>query len=157
MNSFNHYAYGAIGDWMVRVVAGLDLDEANPGYKHLVIHPEPGGTLTSARAELTTQYGSAVSGWKIADGRLTLDVRVPPNTRATIRLPGATLSAVKGGCERRWFCCWRHFCQAGCRSGSCNGAFRRLRLQLSVCHEVMSCLPVIPYGSFRLGRDDQWR
>ncbi|MEO8334530.1 MAG: family 78 glycoside hydrolase catalytic domain [bacterium] len=94
MNSFNHYAYGAIGDWMVRVVAGLDLDEAAPGYKHLVIHPEPGGGLTSARAELMTQYGTALSGWKLAGGQLTLDVRVPPNTHATLRLPGATLTQV---------------------------------------------------------------
>jgi alpha-L-rhamnosidase len=94
MNSFNHYAYGAIGDWMVRVVAGLDLDEAKPGYKHLVIHPQPGGTLTSARAELLTQYGSAVSGWTLEGGQLRLTVRVPANTRATVRLPGATLAQV---------------------------------------------------------------
>jgi alpha-L-rhamnosidase len=97
MNSFNHYAYGAIGDWMVRVVAGLDLDEAAPGYKHLVIHPQPGGGLTSARAELMTQYGSAASGWKLEGGQLRLGVRVPANTRATVRLPGATLAQVTEG------------------------------------------------------------
>jgi alpha-L-rhamnosidase len=97
MNSFNHYAYGAIGDWMVRVVAGLDLDEAAPGYKHIVIHPQPGGGLTSARAELMTQYGSAVSGWKLDGGTLRLEVRVPPNTRATVRLPAATLAQVTEG------------------------------------------------------------
>jgi len=94
MNSFNHYAYGAIGDWMVRVVAGLDLDETTPGYKHIVIHPQPGGSLTSARAELMTQYGSAASGWKLEGSQLTLAVRVPANTRATVRLPGATLEQV---------------------------------------------------------------
>jgi alpha-L-rhamnosidase len=97
MNSFNHYAYGAIGDWMVRVVAGLDLDETTPAYTHLVIAPQPGGKLTSARAELLTQYGSAASGWKIEDGQFHLDVRVPPNTRATVRLPGATLANVTEG------------------------------------------------------------
>jgi alpha-L-rhamnosidase len=97
MNSFNHYAYGAIGDWMVRVVAGLDLDEAEPGYRHLVIHPQPGGGLTSARAELMTQYGSAASGWKLEGGQLRLDVRVPANTHATVRLPGATLAQVTEG------------------------------------------------------------
>ena len=68
MNSFNHYAYGAIGDWMVHTVAGLDLDEKSPGYRHVVVHPQPGGGLTSARAELTTQYGSALSGWKLDGG-----------------------------------------------------------------------------------------
>jgi alpha-L-rhamnosidase len=97
MNSFNHYAYGAIGDWMVRVVAGLDLDQAAPGYKHIVIHPQPGGTLTSARAELMTQYGGAASGWKLESGQLRLDVRVPANTHATARLPGATLAQVTEG------------------------------------------------------------
>lgn len=97
MNSFNHYAYGSIGDWMVRVVAGLDLDEAAPGYQHIVIHPEPGGGLTSARAELMTQYGSAMSGWKFDGGRLRLDVQVPANTHATVRLPGATLAQVTEG------------------------------------------------------------
>ncbi|HEX9484320.1 MAG TPA: glycoside hydrolase family 78 protein [Gemmatimonadaceae bacterium] len=97
MNSFNHYAYGAIGDWMVRVVAGLDLDEAAPGYKHIVIQPQPGGNLTFARAELMTQYGTAQSAWKVDGGRLQLDIRVPANTHATVRLPGATLAGVLEG------------------------------------------------------------
>jgi alpha-L-rhamnosidase len=97
MNSFNHYAYGAVGDWMVRVVAGLDLDETAPAYKHILIGPQPGGELTSARAELMTQYGSAGSGWTIDGGRMTMNVRVPPNTRATVRLPGATLAQVTEG------------------------------------------------------------
>ena len=97
MNSFNHYAYGAIGDWMVRTVAGLDLDESAPAYKHILIHPQPGGGLTSARAELMTLYGSAVSGWKLEDGRMSLTVRVPPNTRGTVRLPGAMLAQTTEG------------------------------------------------------------
>ena len=97
MNSFNHYAYGAIGDWMVRTVAGLDLDETSPGYKHVVIHPEPGGGLTNARAELMTQYGTAVSGWKIDAGALQVLVRIPANTRGTVRLPHAVLAQVMEG------------------------------------------------------------
>src|SRR5260221_5197116 len=97
MNSFNHYAYGAIGDWMVRVVAGLDLDEGSPGYRHIVIQPQPGGTLTFARAELMTPYGSAQSAWKVDGGRLQLDVPVPANTHATVRLPCATLAGVLEG------------------------------------------------------------
>ena len=97
MNSFNHYAYGAIGDWMVRVVAGLDIDEQAPAYKHIVVAPRPGGELTAARAELMTQYGSAASGWTLTDGRMKLTVRVPPNTTATVRLPGATLAGVTEG------------------------------------------------------------
>ena len=94
MNSFNHYAYGAIGDWMVRTVAGLDLDERVPAYKHVMIHPEPGGGLTNARAELLTHYGKAVSGWKIDAGALQVLVSIPANTRGTVRLPHATLAQV---------------------------------------------------------------
>ena len=97
MNSFNHYAYGAIGDWMVRTVAGLDLDETVPAYKHLRIAPRPGGGLTSARAELLTPYGAALSGWTIAGGRMRVNVRVPPNARATVRLPSARLGSVMEG------------------------------------------------------------
>jgi alpha-L-rhamnosidase len=97
MNSFNHYAYGAIGDWMVRTVAGLDLDETMPGYRHLIVAPQPGGGLTSARAELLTPYGSALAGWAIAGGRLRVTVRVPPNARATVHLPSARLASVTEG------------------------------------------------------------
>lgn len=82
---------------MVRVLAGLDLDEAMPGYKHIIVSPQPGGNLTSARAELMTQYGSAASRWKLEAGRAQVIVRVPPNTRATVRLPGATLTEVTEG------------------------------------------------------------
>jgi alpha-L-rhamnosidase len=94
MNSFNHYAYGAIGAWLYRVVAGLDADAAEPGYKHLRIQPQPGGGLTYARASLNTMYGLAGSAWEFADGQFRLDVTVPPNTHATVRLPHATLAHV---------------------------------------------------------------
>jgi alpha-L-rhamnosidase len=97
MNSFNHYAYGAIGDWMVRTVAGLDLDESQPGYRHLLVAPQPGGGLTSARAELLTPYGSAASSWSLAGGRMRVTVRVPPNASATVRLPSARVGAVTEG------------------------------------------------------------
>ena len=97
MNSFNHYAYGAIGDWMYRVVAGLDHDSAAPGYRHVMIHPQPGGGLTFAKATLMTPYGEASSGWSLDGDRLTVTATVPPNTRATIRLPGARLSDVREG------------------------------------------------------------
>lgn len=87
MNSFNHYAYGAIGDWMYRTVAGLQ--EASPGYKKITIAPQPGGKLTQATAELKTIYGPARSAWKTENGILKLDVIIPANTTATITLPHA--------------------------------------------------------------------
>jgi alpha-L-rhamnosidase len=94
MNSFNHYAYGAIGEWLYRVVAGLEADPDEPGYKHVRIQPQPGGGLTRARATLNTMYGPAASAWELVDGRFRLDVTVPPNTHATVRLPHATLAQV---------------------------------------------------------------
>ena len=97
MNSFNHYAYGAIGEWMYRVVAGLEIDPAEPGYKHVLIQPQPGGGLTRAEARLETPYGEAASGWARADGRLTVSATVPANAHGTVRLPGATLDAVTEG------------------------------------------------------------
>src|SRR5574340_1541129 len=97
MNSFNHYAYGAIGEWMYRVVAGLDVDPQEPGYKHVLAQPQPGGGLTSATARLQTLYGEAGSGWALADGRLTVSVVVPANAHGTVRLPGAALAAVSEG------------------------------------------------------------
>ena len=97
MNSFNHYAYGAIGEWMYRVVAGLELDPAEPGYKHVLIQPQPGGGLTSAEARLGTLYGEAVSGWSLDGRKLTVTATVPPNAHGTVRLPGATLAGVMEG------------------------------------------------------------
>lgn len=88
MNSFNHYAYGAIGDWMYRTVAGLQ--EASPGYKKIAIAPQPGGKLTSASAELKTIYGTAKSSWKTEKGIFKFDVIIPANTTATVTLPQAT-------------------------------------------------------------------
>lgn len=87
MNSFNHYAYGAVGDWMYRTVAGLDLDEAEPGYRRIRLQPHPGGTLTAAEAELITPFGKAAISWKLGAGRLELEFLVPEGTRASFSTP----------------------------------------------------------------------
>ena len=87
MNSFNHYAYGAIGEWLYSTVAGLGIDPQHPAYKHSILHPQPGGGLTQASAKLKTVYGEIASSWKIADGKFHLQVTVPPNTMATLHLP----------------------------------------------------------------------
>ena len=97
MNSFNHYAYGAIGDWMYRVVAGIELDESAPGYKHIFLQPHPGGGLTHASASVDSMYGRVTSGWAIAGGKLTVTIEVPANTTATVRLPNAKLEEVSEG------------------------------------------------------------
>ncbi|MDO4272980.1 MAG: family 78 glycoside hydrolase catalytic domain [Eubacteriales bacterium] len=89
MNSFNHYAYGAIGEWMVRVAAGLEIDESNPGYKHSVIYPRLGGSLDYLKAEYKSVYGSVKSGWEDQGDKAVLRVSVPVNTTATICLDNA--------------------------------------------------------------------
>ncbi len=97
MNSFNHYAYGAIGQWMHESIAGLAPDPAQPGYKHFFIKPTPGGPLTSARAELETPYGKALSAWKIENGILKLEAVVPPNTTASLIIPGKETTTLAPG------------------------------------------------------------
>jgi alpha-L-rhamnosidase len=87
MNSFNHYAYGAVGQWMYERIAGLAPDPERPGYKHFFIQPNPGGPLRSARAELETPYGRAASGWEKKGRSLVIRAVVPPNTTATLVVP----------------------------------------------------------------------
>jgi alpha-L-rhamnosidase len=97
MNSFNHYAYGAIGDWMYRVMAGIETDEAAPGYKHIRIQPRPGGGFTEVKASHETPYGNVASAWTRKDATFELQVDVPANTRATVRLPDARIASVTEG------------------------------------------------------------
>jgi alpha-L-rhamnosidase len=85
MNSFNHYAYGAIGDWMYRVVAGIEIGK--PGYKHILIQPQPDKRLRYAKASYESSYGQISSGWEMQDGKLVVKVKIPANTTATITLP----------------------------------------------------------------------
>jgi alpha-L-rhamnosidase len=99
MNSFNHYAYGAIGNWMYQTVAGLRPDA--PGYKTLRIAPELTQKLSYAKATLQTPYGYASSHWERKDGSIILAVTIPANTRATVLLPQATASEVTES-GRRW-------------------------------------------------------
>jgi alpha-L-rhamnosidase len=94
MNSFNHYAYGAIGDWMYRVVTGIDTEESSPGYKRIVIKPHPGGKLTSAKSDLETPYGLVSSSWRKENGKIILEVKIPTNTRATIYIPTSNKNSV---------------------------------------------------------------
>ncbi|WP_259065650.1 family 78 glycoside hydrolase catalytic domain [Mucilaginibacter sp. X4EP1] len=90
MNSYNHYAYGAIGDWMYRVIAGIDTKTDGPGYKQITIKPTIGGKLQYAAADYETNYGKVSSHWKLDNGNLLLDVEIPANTTATIYIPVGT-------------------------------------------------------------------
>ena len=88
MNSFNHYAYGSCGQWMYARIGGIDLDEQSPGYKHIVIDPAICKGLTTGQGSLETLYGTTSVEWKITGERFNMKVVVPPNTTATLRLPG---------------------------------------------------------------------
>jgi alpha-L-rhamnosidase len=94
MNSFNHYAYGAVGAWMYAVVGGIDLDPHQPGYKNIIMHPQPGGDLTSARTELHSMYGSIKSEWALNEDTFDWQITVPANSTATVYVPAKDVSQV---------------------------------------------------------------
>ncbi|HEY8660959.1 MAG TPA: family 78 glycoside hydrolase catalytic domain [Hanamia sp.] len=94
MNSFNHYSYGAIGDWMYRSMAGIDTYEDGVGYKHIKIKPHIGGGFTNTFASLETNYGTLSSGWKVENDKIIMDVEIPANTTATIYVPAKNEASV---------------------------------------------------------------
>ncbi|WP_223166753.1 glycoside hydrolase family 78 protein [Nonomuraea sp. SYSU D8015] len=95
MTSFNHYALGAVADFLHRTVAGLA--PAAPGYRRLRIAPRPGGDLTHASASLDTPYGPASVSWTRKGGTLTVTATVPPGTLAEVDLQGAVPQEVGAG------------------------------------------------------------
>lgn len=91
MNSFNHYAYGAVGEWLYRVVAGIETDEERPGFKHAIIQPLIGGGVSWVKAGYHSVYGEICVQWRViaenVQGKtVRLDVTIPPNATATISL-----------------------------------------------------------------------
>jgi len=93
MNSFNHYAFGAVGDWMYRYLAGLNPVE--PGYRRTELRPRPGGGFTAARATHESLYGTHACDWRIVDETLHVVARVPANTSATVVLPINSVDGVQ--------------------------------------------------------------
>jgi alpha-L-rhamnosidase len=86
MTSFNHYALGAVAEWMHRVVAGIEA--AAPAWRRIRFAPRPGGSLTRAAARHLTPYGEASIRWWLDAGRLHVAIRVPVGADATVELPG---------------------------------------------------------------------
>ena len=83
--SFNHYAYGAIGQWMYERIAGISPME--PGYKKIRIAPLPGGPLTFAKGEYDSPYGKIKSHWELQGNEFNLHITIPPNTTAQVVIP----------------------------------------------------------------------
>jgi alpha-L-rhamnosidase len=98
MTSFNHYALGAVADWMHRTVAGIS--PASPGYREILVKPRRGGGLTSASATHLTPYGTASVAWTLTDGRLVVDVTVPTGSTAIVELPDREPTRVGSGTHR---------------------------------------------------------
>ncbi len=97
MNSFNHYAYGAIGDWMYRVMAGIDTNEDGVGYKHSTIKPHIGGGFTIVSASLETYYGRLSSEWRLEGDKLFMNVEIPANTISTVYIPAVDVTGISEG------------------------------------------------------------
>lgn len=85
MNSFNHYAYGAVGEWLYRAVLGIEIDEADPGYHHVIISPQTGDDFAYAQGGYDSPYGRVAVKWKKTDeeGGRELQVTIPHNAFAT--------------------------------------------------------------------------
>lgn len=92
MNSFNHYSYGAIGDWLYRDAVGLH--ETSAGFKTMAIKPHPGADFTQMRAEQMTPYGRAAAEWRKQGEEFILDVVIPVNTTAQVYVPSSSQGAV---------------------------------------------------------------
>lgn len=101
MTSFNHYALGAVADWMHRTIGGIV--SAEPGYRRITFQPRPGGGITHASARHLTPFGIAECSWKIVNGNFELQVVVPPNTTARVTLPGSVSETIEiGSGTHRW-------------------------------------------------------
>ena len=95
MISYNHYASGAVGDFLYRRVAGIEAIE--PGYKTFAVKPLPGGGLTWARVGVQTPYGLVSAAWKLDGGKFTVSVRVPVSTKCVLTLPDGTAMTYGSG------------------------------------------------------------
>lgn len=87
MNSFNHYSFGSVGEWLFSTVAGIDLDPETPGFKRVSVRPRPGGGLRYAKASYDSLHGRIESRWAIEGDRFVLDAVIPANATATVCVP----------------------------------------------------------------------
>jgi alpha-L-rhamnosidase len=95
MTSFNHYALGAVADWMHRTVAGIAPLE--PGYGRVLLAPRPGGDLTWAAASLETRHGLVAIRWALAEGVLTVESTLPSGVTGVLSLPNGSSRELSPG------------------------------------------------------------
>ena len=94
MLSFNHYAYGAVVDWVYRHVAGIAPDRARPGYRHVLLAPKPARGIDWANAAIETSYGRAAIGWRVDGDAVVVDVELPFGTTGEFTAPATAASVV---------------------------------------------------------------
>jgi len=94
MNSFNHYAFGAIGEWMYTNILGIQADSTSPGYKHFILKPLPGGTITWAEGSYHSISGEIDVKWKLNGNQFEYRFTIPPNTTATLKIPCKSINHV---------------------------------------------------------------
>ncbi|HEV8486703.1 MAG TPA: glycoside hydrolase family 78 protein [Blastocatellia bacterium] len=99
MNSFNHYAIGAVGEWMYRTILGINNDDKHPGYEHFIVRPYPGGGLSWAKGSYDSIRGKIESSWSVLGGRLKFDVTIPANTTATVYVPAKDKANIMEGAQ----------------------------------------------------------
>lgn len=97
MNSFNHYAYGAIGNWMYKNIAGINMDENATAYKRITFKPLIGGNISAAKAQLETLYGQVSMDWKLTDNAIEIKINIPANATASLLLPGIPQGTITEG------------------------------------------------------------
>ena len=96
MNSFNHYAFGSVCEWMFASMAGIDTDGA--GFKRITIRPQPGGSgITYTKASYDSIYGRIATYWRVRDGKFLLDLTIPANTTATVYIPARDADSITEG------------------------------------------------------------
>lgn len=88
MNSFNHYAYGSVADWLYGKAAGINTDESRPGFEHIVFEPITDQRLSYVKASIETRRGTVRSEWKTENGKTVYEFTVPEGVSATVILGG---------------------------------------------------------------------
>lgn len=96
MNSFNHYAYGSVADWLYGDAAGIKIDESKPAFEHIVFAPLTDGRLTYVKASIESRKGLVKSEWKTVNGKTEYEFTVPEGATATVILGGKETEIVAG-------------------------------------------------------------
>ncbi len=87
-SSLNHIMFGDVSNWFIQWLGGIGLDPKSPGFKHILIHPQPVGDLTWVKSSHVSPYGTITSAWKRNDNEFKLSISIPPNCTAAVMFPG---------------------------------------------------------------------